>query len=197
MDKTLTRVKKLALPIGIGTFALAMILIGVIYFMQWQEHNRYRSEIAELQAFLDITYERPEGLQEQYYEVLEAIPIVYEMIVQGAYTEVEFEEMVQSLIIDMAADTVKFPSIDTSRSGNLSISLGKTIKNVEVGSNMYKIYPFEIEIAKIGYDEVLRFAADLESMPELQTLVVGGLDVNTTEEKGLARIDISIYSLGS
>jgi hypothetical protein len=190
--------KRLALPIGIGAFAIVLILIGVIYFMQSQEHARYRSEIDDLRINLSRPFEPREGLREQYLEVLDNIPLVFEMPVTGAYTEVEFREMVSGYIVALANDTVSYPSIDTSSVGNLSIKPGEPTKNVTVGANKkYNVYPFEITIAKIGYDEIMRFAADLESMPELQTLVIEGFDVKTTAETGQARIDIGIYTSSS
>ena len=180
MDNLATRIRRLAVPIIIGLFALIFGAFGFLYIQQWQEHGRLESAIERSQGQLAESQPISEEFQNEYDEIIDTIPVVL-----NDAQETEFNNEVKQLVREMTDTRMVggvrlFPSVDVDDTATFSIrSAGSG--TIKIGSSAYWEYNFEVVLVDITYEEVTGFIEALEDIEGLETLNV--FDVQIEEDE--------------
>jgi hypothetical protein len=192
MNNSMAQLKRLALPIAIGVFALVMGVLGVLYIMEGQTQNAVEADMAAAEAKLYAPFVIDEELISEYNEKVRYIPVVSNTPNENALSENEFKERVISLILDHANNATIYPYIvvEPQISSNIDVKSSTTSTTVKVQSSNYRIYTFSIIIDNIDYDQTMKFIENISVVTELQTLVIETL---TSDENG-ATIGVSVYT---
>ena len=180
MDNLSAKIRRLAVPIIIGIFALIFGAFGFLYFQQSQEQNRISNIIENAKLLLAASQPISQEFQDEYDEVKDNIPVIY-----GDAQETEFNNEVKQMVRDMTTTKMVgnarlFPSVDVDDPAIFNI-ISLESKTKKIGSTVYREYEFEVILAGITYEEVTGFIEALEDIEGLETLNV--FKANITEEE--------------
>jgi len=192
MNNSMAQLKRLALPIAIGVFALVMGILGALYIMESQTQNGIKEDMADAQTRLNTPFAIDEELISEYNEKNKYIPVVSDNPNDNALTENELMERVISLILDHANNPNDYPYIvvEPQSSSNIDVESSTTNTTVKVQGSDYRVYTFFITIDNINYVDTMQFIENISVVTELQTLVVETL---TFDEVG-ATIGVNVYT---
>lgn len=192
MNNSMAQLKRLALPIAIGVFALVMGILGALYIMESQTQKGIEEDMAAAEARLNAPFVIDEKLISEYNEKVKYIPVVSVTPNGNALSENAFKERVTSLILNHANNATTYPYIvvEPQISSNIDVKSPITSTTVKVQSSNYRIYTFFIIIDNIDYDQTMKFIENISVVNELQTLVVETLIL---DENG-ATIGVSVYT---
>ena len=173
----------LIMPILIGLFLIIYAGMGVIYFQQQQEQSDLEVLIDQRQATVSQPVELSEEEKAKYEAAQQAIPTTL-------VNEDDIRKFREDLI-EQIQDISEEPQSDVDIT---SFTYNDGLKAEKVGESNYQVMLFQINI-KGDHDNVMAFISILDSMTELKTFVLQGLNITIGTEQTEAKLDFGIYTL--
>ena len=164
-------------PIMIGVFLLILAAMGIFYLQQQRDRDSLDEQLDQLRSLVANPVVISEELKQKYAEAQEAIP-----------SELETGDVV-SHILSIATEN----GFDVTTQ-DVTITWSDAPRNENIEGTSYQVFTFELKVSG-EYDRVIYFVSDVDSTPELKTLVIEDLDIDIASDTIAATLHFGVYVL--